>query len=32
MACYKDITGQIFNSWKVLNITDQRGADGSIMW
>lgn len=32
MARYKDITGQIFNSWKVLNITDQRGADGSIMW
>ena len=29
---YKDITGQIFNSWKVLNITDKRGADGSVIW
>ena len=32
MAKYIDITGQTFGLWKVIQKTDQRGADRSIMW
>lgn len=32
MAKIIDLTGQTFGLWKVLNKTDKRGADGSVMW
>lgn len=32
MAKYIDITGQTFGMWKVIQKTDQKGADRSIMW